>query len=346
MRNDTRKQFNSYVTQLAKLNQTEPMRDAGDGVVLHTAVLPAVTQRMVVKMQESTRFLDMINVLLVDEVCGEKLQLDIPHTIAGRTDTRSGKRQPISPTQLQPRDYQCHQTNFDTCLSYDKLDAWAHLNNFQHKVRDAILKRKALDLIMIGWNGTHVAQNSDRNANPLLQDVNIGWLQHVRNNAPQQVMIEGSPGSGKIKVGGPHSHYQNLDALGHDLQSLFPAHVDPQFDLVALCSSATLSEKYFPIINERHSNVEALAAETLLAQPRTVGGISAFTVPFLPDGILVITPLSNLSIYIQERGIRRKVVDNPKKDQIENYESSNDAYVIEDYDLIVIAENIEFEGKQ
>nr|WP_243864498.1 P2 family phage major capsid protein [Burkholderia pseudomallei] len=34
-------------------------------------------------------------------------------------------------------------------------------------------------------------------------------------------------------------------------------------------------------------------------------------------------------------------MDNPKRDRIENYESSNDAYVVEDFGCGCVAENIE-----
>lgn len=210
-------------------------------------------------------------------------------------------------------------------------------------VRDAILQRRALDMIMIGWNGLYAAPTTDRAANPLLQDVNIGWLQHVRNDAPQQVMDEGEPGAGRITVGSANSHYRDLDALAADLLSLFPDHIDPHFDLVVLCGRPMLTSKYFGILNRATDNVEALAADKLFALPRTLGGLRAFAVPSLPDDAMVITSFSNLSIYVQETGIRRLVVDNPRKDRVENYESSNEAYVVEDYDLIVFAENIEME---
>ena len=63
--------------------------------------------------------------------------------------------------------------------------------------------------------------------------------------------------------------------------------------------------------------------------------------PNFPAGALMITRLDNLSRYYQEGARRRTIIDNPKRDQIENYESSNDAYVIEDYGLACLAENIE-----
>ena len=54
-----------------------------------------------------------------------------------------------------------------------------------------IIKMIALDLIRIGWNGTSAASVTDRTAHPNLEDVNIGWLQKLRTEAPAQVMDAG-----------------------------------------------------------------------------------------------------------------------------------------------------------
>jgi hypothetical protein len=51
------------------------------------------------------------------------------------------------------------------------------------RIRDAIIKRQALDFIMAGFNGVERAETSDRK-NPMLQDVAVGWLQKYRNEAP------------------------------------------------------------------------------------------------------------------------------------------------------------------
>ena len=56
----------------------------------------------------------------------------------------------------------------------------------------------------------------------------------------------------------------------------------------------------------------------------------------------MVTTLDNLSIYYQEGARRRTIVDNAKRDRIENYESSNDAFVVEDYGRGCIAQNIAF----
>ena len=63
--------------------------------------------------------------------------------------------------------------------------------------------------------------------------------------------------------------------------------------------------------------------------------------PFVPKGALMVTKLENLSIYYQEGARRRTLKDVPERDRIENYESSNDAYVVEDFGCGCVAENIE-----
>ena len=49
--------------------------------------------------------------------------------------------------------------------------------------------------------------------------MNIGWLKHIRTDAPAQVMSEGTEGSGKIYVDTADGDYKNLDALVFDAVS-------------------------------------------------------------------------------------------------------------------------------
>ncbi|MGN0863008.1 MAG: P2 family phage major capsid protein, partial [Stenotrophomonas koreensis] len=65
------------------------------------------------------------------------------------------------------------------------------------------------------------------------------------------------------------------------------------------------------------------------------------SVPFIPANALMVTSLANLSLYWQIGGRRRHVVEQPSRDRIANFESSNDAYVIEDYGLGCVVENIQ-----
>ena len=47
-------------------------------------------------------------------------------------------------------------------------------------------------------------------------------------------------------------------------------------------------------------------------------------------------------MYWQRGSRRRHIEENAKRKRIENYESSNDAYVVEDYGFGCLVENITF----
>lgn len=333
MRNETRQKFNEFTGKVAKLN-------AITSAMVQFNVQPSVQQTLETKMQESVAFLAMINMVPVDELKGQKVGIGISSTIAGRTNTDTKDRQPNNPAALYDHNYECAQTNYDTLIGYAQLDSWAKFPDFQTRIRDAIITRQGLDRIMIGWHGTSAAPDTDRNANPLLQDVNIGWLQHIRTDAPAQVMSEGIDGSGKIYVDAADGDYKNLDALVFDaVNELIKPWFQDDTELVVICGRKLLSDKYFPIINDASDNQNKLAGQVLVSQ-KQIGGLKAVRVPFFPDNALLITKLSNLSIYWQDGARRRHIEEEPKRNRIVNYESSNDAYVVEDYDCVALVENI------
>ncbi len=51
--------------------------------------------------------------------------------------------------------------------------------------------------------------------------------------------------------------------------------------------------------------------------------------------------MSNLSIYVQTGKRRRHIREEPDADQVADYQSSNEAYVIEDFGASALVENIE-----
>jgi len=334
MRNETRVAYNAYCGQIAKLNGVE-------SAIEKFTVAPSVQQKLEAKMQESSGFLSRINIVPVTEQQGEKLGLGVTGPIASTTNTTVADRAPVDPTDIDAKGYHCKQTNSDTYITYAKLDMWAKFPNFQTLIRDAILQRQALDRIMIGWNGTSRAATSNRVANPLLQDVNKGWLQRYREEAAARVMAEGAPAAGVINIGAA-GHYKNIDALVFDMVNNL---LDPWFaedtELVAICGRELLADKYFPLVNATQAPTEQLAADIIISQKR-IGNLPAVRVPFFPSNAIMVTRLDNLSIYYQEGSRRRKIEDNAKRDRIENYESSNDDYVVEDFGAGCVAENIDF----
>ena len=62
--------------------------------------------------------------------------------------------------------------------------------------------------------------------------------------------------------------------------------------------------------------------------------------PYFPKGTILITRLDNLSIYYQEGGLRRTLKDNPERDRYEDFTSSNDDWVVENYEQVALLKNI------
>ena len=335
MRNVTRLAYNAYLSQQAKLNGVPSATEK-------FAAAPSVQQKLETRIQESSEFLKRINIIGVTEQTGEKLGLGVSGTIASRTDTSgAGTRSTQDATSMADDGYACKQTNYDTHLRYATLDAWAKFPDFQNRVRDSVLQRCALDRIMIGFNGTSAAATTNRAANPLLQDVNIGWLQKLRANAAARVMVQGAVAN-KVSYGThADADYKNLDALVYDA---YKSLLDPWFAedplLVAIVGRDLMHDKLYPLVADNDAPTERLAADIVISQ-RRLGGLTAMVAPHFPAGKVLVTRLDNLSIYYQDGARRRAVVDKPEKDRVEFFESSNDAYVVEDYGMCALVENIE-----
>jgi P2 family phage major capsid protein len=331
MRNETRIAFNGFTKQIATIN-------AVPSVAEKFTVDPTVQQKLETAIQESSSFLSKINVLGVDEKDGESVILGVGSTIAGRTDTSQAARTPRGVSSLKNDTYSCKKTDFDTAIPYALLDAWAKFPDFQSRLSGAIVERQALDRIMIGFNGTSAAPTTDRAAHPLLEDVNIGWLQKYRTKAPERVLSSGKV-AGKVTIG-PNGDYKTLDGLVYDaIQLLDPWH-RKRPDLVVLVDRNLLHAKFLANIEGAADNENELAAARILANG-TLGGLPIVDAPFFIDGGVMVTTLKNLSIYFQISSRRRLTKDEPERDRIADYQSSNEDYVIEDFGLGALVENIE-----
>lgn len=326
MRNETRQKFNVLKQGVAESNHI-------DDVTEKFTVIPAVEQRITDQMGEKSDFLKKINIVGVTEQSGQNLGLGVGTPIASRTDTDNKDRETAYVGSLKPNDYDCKQTNFDTHIKYNVLDAWAAFPDFDARYRKAVMNRMALDRMMIGWNGISAAKETDRTANQLLQDVNIGWNEKVRRFAPSRLMgydSEGAETTDTYNVG-EGGHYQTLDALVFDITANL---LDPWFmggdDLVLILGRELWVNHGLTLYNENRPATERNALQVWFAN-EAIAGLPTVTVPFFPARGLVVTSYDNLSIYYQTGAVRRAIIDNPKRDRVEEYLSSNDAYVVEDY---------------
>lgn len=341
MQNDTRVKFMAFASRVALLNG---IANAAE----QFTVAPTIQQKLESKLLESSAFMKRINVVPVRDKEGAKLGLGNLGPIAGRTNTATGNPRKTRATHsLDKRGFKCATTHFDTHIRWATLDSWSEFPDFETRVRDQCMQQQGLDRLIIGWNGTHVAENTDIVANPLLQDVNVGWLQILREEAPHQVIpgintaAEGAPPLYRPIRVGPNGDFANMDALVMSAIMLMEPQYREDTGLEAICGRELLHDKYFPVVNQDNKPSETLAAQTVVAQKR-MGNLPANTQPFFPPRSTLITRPDNLSIYWQAGARRRQLKDHAELEQIENFESSNDAYAIERIGAAVLVENIEF----
>lgn len=326
MQRHTRTAFDAYCTHLGQLN----------GVPSATqtfAVEPTVEQVLESRIQQSADFLSRVNVIGVAEQSGQVLGLGTTGPIASRTNTQLTERQTRDIHGLGNREYTCRKTEFDTHIRYEILDAWAKFPDFQARIRNKVTEQIARDRLTIGWNGTSAAADTDSVAHPLLQDVNIGWLQYLRDTDAPRVLTGPKVGEG--------GDYKTLDGLVFDvINTVLDEWYKDDSDIVCLVGRNLVTERYLGLIEANVGTpTEAVALRTMMLG-RQVGGRNAVVVPFFPASCILICNPRNLSIYWQTGTRRRRVGDNPKRDRIEDYQSVNECYVVEDTGACALIEGI------
>lgn len=290
-------------------------------------VEPTLAQTLNDQITLSSAFLQRINVIGVSELKGEKVMMGVNGTVTGRTNTDKKDREPRNVLGLDGKGYELHDTHSDVTLKFSTIDAWAKFKDFAQRYTAAVRRQIALDRIMVGWHGIKVATDTDREAFPLLQDVNKGWLQIVREQATQQILVEGAT-KGKIRLG-IGGDYVNLDSLVYDVSLMIDEEFRDGGDLVAIVGRDLLAhDKGKLYAKQGHTPSEKQKVE--LAQViDTYGGLPSYTCPHFPAKGVVVTSLDNLSIYFQDTSWRRYLIENPKRSRAEDYNSRNEGYVVE-----------------
>ncbi|KIP97028.1 MULTISPECIES: phage major capsid protein, P2 family [Pseudomonas] len=291
------------------------------------AVEATIAQELNDKITEKSDFLGRINVVPVDEIKGEKVIIGLNGPASSRTDTTQNDRVPRHLLDLDNLGYELFSTETDVALRFATIDSWAKFSDFAERYSAAVQRQIALDRIMVGWNGTHAAVQTNLANNPLLQDVNKGWMQIAREQIPAQVLTTDNVAS-KISLGAG-GDYANLDALVHDIKQM----IDPVFrdagDLVAIVGSDLLAYdkgKLYAAQGQTPTEKERIEEQQVIA---TYGGLQSFVVPFFPATGVVVTSWDNLSLYYQSSSWRRHLLENPKRSQVEDYNARNEGYVIE-----------------
>ena len=319
MKTHTRQRFNALLHGLAKGYGVED-------VSRQFTIEPTIQQRLQDKIVEQSTFLPKINVITVDELSGENILGSASGPVSGRTDTsKDGKeRTPRDVLGLASYKYQLYQTNSDVFMRYATMDAWAKFPDMPERYARYVQARIANDRELIGWYGTSAAADTDLETNTLLQDVNIGWLQYVRTNRPEAILAEGAA-TGEIRIG-PEAgaDYANLDVAVNDLVLGIPEYM--RSGLVALIGAELIAREKSALYAAMSGTPTEKAA--LNGSLTTFGGLTWETPSNFPARGLVVTSYDNLSIYMG-RELARNIKDAPEKDRVEDYNSRNEGYVVE-----------------
>jgi P2 family phage major capsid protein len=304
------------------------------------SVEPGVIQALFAQaVLDGAWFLGMINSsvpVLAQE--GKKVGMSITGMISGRKNTADGnERKAKQYFGLDEEGYKLYQTNADVALSYEDLDKWRHVSNgafakiYGEIVRMAIVH----DRLKIGWNGIEAAVDTDPIANPLGQDVNIGWFQKLRNHAPNQIVDTAVT----IGAGGT---FKNMDEMINEMRLGQAEQFRANPSNRALISSDLIgasSGRYYQASGDTPTEKIHVNDGRIL---QTYGGLQTLVPPFMPSSAVMITSPKNLSIYHQEGTWRRQILDEPKLDQVSDYNSVNEGFVVEENTAAMVFTNVSF----
>ena len=300
---------------------------------------PSLAQSLNLKIvEDADPFLRLISIVPVAETQAEKIGLGLTGRVSSRTDTSSsGERVAKNLVSVSNEPYTLSKTDSDVALKYQKIDVWAKFPNFHLMYRQAIGQAIGNDRLTVGWYGTSIAATTNIGTSPLLEDLNEGWLHQIRNWNSASQYIAGTVGA-PIELGG--TDFPNLDTLVHHARQLLPIYHRNRADLVALISNnlMTYQEDTYFAENASKPTEKILINNGLIN--KAYGALPSITPPFFPDGTILITPLKNLAIYWQDSSWRRQMIDNPKKDQYEDFNTRNEGYVVEDYEMTALLDNV------
>lgn len=276
-------------------------------------------------IQESSDFLSRITMATVEDTKGQALEMGVEGLLAKRTEITGGAvRQPNMAGAPTGSSWEVAFTEFDVAIKYITLDQWARYKDFFQRYMNAVRRQIALDKITIGFHGESRATTSDPVANPLGQDVNVGWLKTIQTQAPARYMTRGAVVD-VISLGAA-GDYKNLDALVYDLYAGIAVEDRTGNEVVIVGSALIADDVNKGLTKNAGTPTEKAVGITELSNQ--YGGLPALQVPKFPDMGVLVTDLENLHLYTQEGRMRRNNVEESNANRVVDYISSNDAYAI------------------
>ncbi|ECH9311433.1 TPA: phage major capsid protein, P2 family [Salmonella enterica subsp. enterica serovar Paratyphi B] len=281
---------------------------------------------------QNSEFLSLLpNVLDVDQVTGQVVSTGKPGIYTGRKKEGRFSR----PLGVDGNEYQLRETDSGSYLAYSLLVVWANAGSeeeFFQRIQAFSNESFALDMLRVAFNGTSAAENTDPEANPNGEDVNIGWHQIVKTRSKEQVITDA------VTIGGVGADFIGLDAAVTDLvhSCIYePMRNDPR--LVVLASADLIGADTTTMMNRIDRPTEKVAAQLI---GRQIAGRTVYTPPFMPEGRLIVTTLDNLHIYTQRGTRKRKAEWNDDRKRFENNYLRMEGYAVEHDELYAAFDKI------
>lgn len=296
-------------------------------------------------------FLSMCNVEPRKQLKGNSLRIGAQRMNTRTNDTQNGdQRRPGTPNAWSENEYELVSAHSDFKIHDRDRDTWSQFPNFAEMYRQAYMDGINDDRLIVGFHGTEHVVTSDITTKPLMQDVNVGWFQLLKDRNPANFITEGGT-IDEIRIGtGTSDDYANLDECISDLRSSIPVH--RRKNLIAVVGSGIIAGAQGKLYNAQGlvpTEKERIMNQQVIGM---YGGLVTIEADFFPDNAILVTALkmpgfntamrSNLSIFYQEGSWRRVLEYKPEIESLVDWNARMEGYHIEDLEAIKIMQPATF----
>ena len=262
-------------------------------------------------------FLGLITTKFVMDSPNKAYELSMP--IVSNTDTEKHARAPRNYVQGSTS-FLCKQVNLDIRLPHSDLDLFTEID-FEKELNARLGGELAQNLTMVGFHGTHRAEDSAPEANPLGEDVMKGWNAQLKEKGQ---IIHATSGESTLQL------------ITNVLDKL-PAKLRDSGDLIAICGRNVMNGA---LINLEPKQLNTQNGVLLTAQ-NLIGGLRAIQAPFFPADCILVTTLANLAIYLKQNTARLFFKQEIREDTLQVFFSVQIDYLLENHRHAVLIDGIE-----